>query len=126
MYPTLVLLSCIASVSIIPAYQSPFVLDYVQTNSLGVANAWGSLVSLAGSASATSGVIKLQEYYSIDTIFDSAGIFTIVIAMVLVGGLREMIRKKQEKSTLGQFKAACAQLWSRLKLEKGIFVSIWG
>lgn len=58
-YPTLVLLSCTVSVSILPAYISPFLLDYVTTASLGAASAWNSLVALAGSATATSGVIKL-------------------------------------------------------------------
>ena len=58
-YPTLVLLSCTVSVSILPAYISPLLLDYVTIGSLGVASAWSSIVSLAGSATATSGVIKL-------------------------------------------------------------------
>ncbi len=58
-YPTLLVLSCTVAVSILPAYISPFILDYVTTESLGVANAWNGLVALAGSASSTSGAIKL-------------------------------------------------------------------
>ena len=125
-YPTLVLLSCTVSVSILPAYISPFILDYVTTDSLGPAVAWNSLVGLAGSATATSGIIKLQEYYSIDIIFDSAGCFTIACVMVLMCGLREMTRKKQQENKKGQLKTAFRQLWSRLKAEKGISVSVLG
>ena len=90
MYPTLVLLSCTVSVTILPAYISPLVLDYVTTGSLGVASAWLTIVSLAGSATATSGVIKLQEYYSINTIFDSVATLTLVIVVLLVCGLKDM------------------------------------
>jgi len=93
-YPTLVLLSCTVSVTILPAYISPLILDYVTTDSLGVASAWSGIVGLAGSATATSGVIKLQEYYSINTIFISVAVLTLLIVMVLMCGLKDVKKNK--------------------------------
>lgn len=65
-YPTLVLLSILVSVAILPAVMAPFLLDSVASESLGAASVWISLISIAGAATATSGIIKLQEYYTID------------------------------------------------------------
>ncbi len=58
-YPTLLLLSCTVSVAILPAYIFPFLIDYVKTESLGVAGSWIGLVSLAGTITGSSGIIKL-------------------------------------------------------------------
>jgi len=88
------LLSCTVSVTILPAYISPLILDYVTTDSLGVASAWRGIVGLAGSATATSGVIKLQEYYSINTIFISVAVLTLLIVMVLMCGLKDIKKNR--------------------------------
>jgi len=45
------------SISIIPGYISPLMLDYVKIESLGKASILTGLVSLLGMTAATSGVI---------------------------------------------------------------------
>lgn len=98
-YPTLVLLSIAVSVAILVPNMAPLLLDYVKTESLGAASVWVTLIGLAGSSAATSGIIKLQEYYSIDLIFNSVGCLTILTGGLLLIGLKEMTRKKDENSS---------------------------
>lgn len=83
------------------------------------------MVGLAGSTTATSGVIKLQEYYDISLIFDFVGVFTIFCSLFLMCGLKDIVAKKTgSENKKVQFKLALNQLCSRLKSEKAITVSM--
>ncbi len=84
------LLSIAESIAILPAIMSPILLDYVEIKSLGTAFAWLSIFGMIGTIFATSVVIKLQEYYSIDIIYDIMGGLTILTAFLVLLGLKEM------------------------------------
>ena len=58
-FPTLAIFYCMFSSGLVPALIAPFLVDYVKPESLGLANSISSVVALAGSISATTGVIKL-------------------------------------------------------------------
>lgn len=102
-YPTLAILSCITSISILPTEISPFVIDYVTTESMGVATAWTSFIGLVASAFATSGVILLQSMYGIGVVFDLLGGLTIFSTLLLMCGIKELGGKKRDISSQAQF-----------------------
>lgn len=58
-FPTLAILYCLLSSGLTPALIAPILVDYVKPESLGLATSISSVVALAGSISATTGVIKL-------------------------------------------------------------------
>ena len=85
---------------------SPLQIDYLSPTTMGKSGAMGSIVGLIGSLTATSGTLKMQEHWSMNTIFQIYGVLVIAFGFFLMFGLTEIFRLKQEKSPSGSCMAS--------------------
>lgn len=69
-------------------------MEYVQATSLGTAYAWVSIFGMLATITATSVIIKLQEIYTIEIIYDILGGITIIVSFILIFGLKEIPKEK--------------------------------
>ena len=78
------------AVGLLPALNTPFVLDYVHQDSLGLAAAWINMISLFAQLLSTSGALVIDETLPIKFLFIFAGAITLGSTVILLFGLKEV------------------------------------
>ncbi len=77
---------------------SPLLNDYIRAESFGVNQAISTAVNFVAYTITTSGTILMQEFWSINLIFDFYGVFVILSAMLsycLLADIKTNTNKKE-------------------------------
>ena len=89
-YPGMLICRILISVGILPGLNTPFVLDYVAQESLGLASAHINMISLFAQLLSTSGAILVSETIPIRIVFYIAGGITLLSTVFLFCGIKEV------------------------------------
>ena len=94
-YPGMLICRILIAVGLLPALNTPLVLDYVQQESLGMASAQINMISLFAQLLSTSGAIFISERIPIRSIFYASGTVTLLSTCILLFGLKEVHYKRK-------------------------------
>ena len=100
--PGFVILRVLMTAGIIPGGTAPLLPDYIYPKSLGIANAYQSVISGLSSIVATPVIFAISKQVSLYWIFTGMGTFCILVGILMIFGVRDilMMRKKQIKEKL--------------------------
>ena len=85
-----------ASIGILPASMSPYVVDYIKAESLGVLQGWLAAIAAIGIAVGSVGAIAIKESIGVDYVYFLLGSVVILISWILCFGLEDHKKKVDE------------------------------
>ena len=86
----LYLLKIVSCVAVIPTLYTPYTVDYVQKNSLGLTQGFYSVINTASNMLATSGAIQVQKVFPVSYVYYAVGSLVFCVAILLGFGLKDV------------------------------------
>ncbi|TNV73136.1 hypothetical protein FGO68_gene10211 [Halteria grandinella] len=124
----------IMSLGIIPGVNTPLMPDYVQAKSLGLANAYQSVVAASAVIFGSTVLIQVSRHVDLLYIFLCIGGFTLLVAFTLIFGIKDVISNKKpltshavtKHSFTYKIRTTIASLVTSIKEQPGLSLAIVG
>ena len=91
LYPQFLVLRILLGLGTIVAVNIPLLPDYVQKQSMGLANAYISITILLANVSGSYGLFKVSKLVNPGTIYIILGSVTIVTGLLIIIGIKDVI-----------------------------------
>ena len=93
----LYIIRCVIDIGVIPMLWTPFSVDYIQKESLGLLTVYATLVTQVANLMGSSVSVQIERAIGVDSVYYIYGSLVLLICLILCFGLKEVNKEQLKK-----------------------------